>query len=301
MGNMQIDTAIQILTETGDYKLLKRLQLDLPTLIQTPPPLTTKTGICLDTETTGLSSETCKIIELGMIAFEYDIQTCQVLRIIGRYNGFEDPGEPLSQEVKDVTGITDEMLVGQALDDEQVNNFLSSADIIIAHNSGFDRPFMENRYPITIQKCWACSMSQIDWKAEYISSKTLEYLLIKCGGWFIDAHRALNDAEGLLGLLLENLPHSGRPILHALIEKARQLETRIFAAGAPFDSKDKLKGRGYRWNDGEDGRPRSWWKDVANTVLEEETIWLSEEVYYGGDAGSVVTMGITPYNRFSKR
>lgn len=27
--------------------------------------------------------------------------------------------------------------------------------------------------------------------------------------------------------------------------------------------KDALKIRGYRWNDGSDGRPKSWWIEVA--------------------------------------
>ena len=32
--------------------------------------------------------------------------------------------------------------------------------------------------------------------------------------------------------------------------------------GSPFESKDRFKERGYRWNGGEDGRPKSCYKEV---------------------------------------
>ena len=36
--------------------------------------------------------------------------------------------------------------------------------------------------------------------------------------------------------------------------------------------KDHLKARGYRWSDGSDGRPKSWWIEVAEEALDDELI-----------------------------
>lgn len=293
--------ALETVRSTGNYKLLQRLAIDqhpgfssIGATCQSP-----KICVCLDTETTGFTHGKDKIIELGMISFLYDPDTFRIINILDRYNGLEDPGEPLSQDVINVTGITDEMLAGQHLDDEKAMAMLSSANIIIAHNAQFDRPFLEDRFPVCVQKAWACTMSQIDWSSEYVTARTLEYLLFKCGGWFIDAHRALNDAEGLLALLMSNLPFSGAEVFKALLEKARTKDTRFFAIGAPFDKKDAMKERGYRWSDGKSNKPKCWWMDVADK--QEETDWLSENIYPNGNLTNVQTIPVTAFTRFSTR
>lgn len=51
------------------------------------------------------------------------------------------------------------------------------------------------------------------------------------------------------------------------------------AEGAPFDLKDQLKRRGYRWSDGSDGRPRAWWVEVDEAMAEAETAYLEQEIY----------------------
>ena len=142
--------------------------------------------------------------------------TAEIIRITDRYNGFEDPRQPLEKEITDITGITDEMVAGQAFDDNLVRSLINKATMVIAHNAAFDRKFVEARYPIIARLPWACTVSQIDWYLERISSRNLEFLLYKCGGYCINAHRALDDAEGLLGLLLGNLPVSETPIFKAL-------------------------------------------------------------------------------------
>jgi DNA polymerase-3 subunit epsilon len=68
---------------------------------------------------------------------------------------------------------------------------------------------------------------------------------------------------------------------------------------SPFESKDVLKRRGYRWNDGSDGRPKSWWIDVADGGVEAEVTFLRTEVFqYSAD---VRTRRVTAFDRFSDR
>ncbi|WP_439630798.1 exonuclease domain-containing protein [Shinella sp.] len=54
---------------------------------------------------------------------------------------------------------------------------------------------------------------------------------------------------------------------------------RIYAENSPFDMKDHLKARGYRWSDGSDGRPKSWWIELPEEKLEEELHFLRTEIY----------------------
>jgi len=301
MNPLEVEIAISALHSTGDYLVLRRLDLERDTRFTRKPVEGSRIALCLDTETTGLVHAVDSIIELGIVAFEYDPVTAGIIRIVDRYAGFEDPGHPLSDEVREITGITDEMVAGQAFDDERVNALARQASLVIAHNAAFDRTFVEKRFPLFAGAAWACSMTQVDWQAERINARSLEYLLYKCGGWCINAHRALDDAEGLLGLLLGRLPVSDTPIFKALLARANQETSRIYAVNAPFDRKDLLKQRGYRWSDGSTGGIKAWWRDVPYEAEREELDYLAGEVYPGGDTRSVTVRRIDAVTRFSSR
>ncbi|MBB4343082.1 hypothetical protein GGE56_004471 [Rhizobium leguminosarum] len=57
-----------------------------------------------------------------------------------------------------------------------------------------------------------------------------------------------------------------------LHEASQTSRVRIFAENSRFDMKDHLKTRGYRWSDGSDGRPKSWWIEVGEEALDEELL-----------------------------
>jgi hypothetical protein len=50
--------------------------------------------------------------------------------------------------------------------------------------------------------------------------------------------------------------------LSLLLENARRKTIRIWAEQAPFDLKDELKKRGYRWSSGDEGRRKAWYVDI---------------------------------------
>lgn len=299
-NQLEAEIAITALHATGDYLVLRKINLEQDSRFSHKAGAETRVGLCLDTETTGLSHRDDRIIELGIVAFEYEPDTAQIIRVIDRYNGFEDPGAPLSREIIEITGITDAMVQGQRLDDERVNNLAVQASLVIAHNAAFDRPFVEARFPVFARIPWACSLMQIDWQAERLQARSLEYLLFKFG-WCINAHRALDDAEGVLGLLLDSLPQSGVPAFQALLERAGESVSRLYAIGAPFDKKDLLKLRGYRWHDGADGKPKCWWTTVAEAQEQEELSFLSKEIYGTLTPNPVECHRIGPMDRFSLR
>lgn len=300
MNALEQELAITDLQGTGKFQILRKVELDTNNNFTGRSVPEAKVALILDTETTGFDADTCKIIELGIVAVEYDPATGDLIRVVGRYSGFEDPGEPLSQEIIDVTGITDEMLAGQSFDDQAVQSLLGLAVLVVAHNSKFDRPFIETRFPSFKHIAWGCSLEQIDWQGEKLSARVLEYILFKFG-WFINAHRALDDAEGLLCALLEKLPISGERAFKALLEKAREPICRVYAVNAPFDKKDLLKQRGYRWSDGSSGIPKCWWTSLPESQELEELAYLANEIYPGGNTKSVDIKRIGPRDRFSKR
>lgn len=300
MNALEIEIAIAALHSTGDFQVLRRLDLERETRFARASQQG-KIAICLDTETTGINHLQDKVIELGMVAFEYLPETGEITRVLGRYNGFEDPGFPLPDEIKEITGITDDMVAGQRFDDAEVQNLAASASLVIAHNAAFDRKFVETRFPVFRDTPWACTVSQIDWKSERISSRTLDYLLFKICGLTIHAHRALDDAEGVLGLLLGRLPVTGLPIFKALLDSATQTTSRLSAVGAPFDKKDLLKDRGYRWSDGTQGTAKAWWRDVPFHEERQELEYLAREVYPRGNADAVQIKRIDAFARFSVR
>jgi DNA polymerase-3 subunit epsilon len=68
----------------------------------------------------------------------------------------------------------------------------------------------------------------------------------------------------------------GASALAVLLDQARKKTIRVWAEQSPFDLKDVLERRGYRWCDGSDGRPRSWYINVNEIAFLKTEIYLSE-------------------------
>ena len=178
---------------------------------------------------------------------------------------------------------------------------VESAAIIIAHNAGFDRKFVEQQFPIFAEKAWGCSYSQVPWSRENIESSKLEYLAYKFG-FFYEAHRATIDCLVGIHLLSQTLPSSGELVLKELLTNAKVKTYQIWAEAARFDAKDLLKARGYRWNDGTNRKPRSWYTEVEEAMCETELHFLQQEVYLNKpEMKHIIVNEITPFNRFSAR
>jgi DNA polymerase III subunit epsilon len=143
------------------------------------------------------------------------------------------------------------MAAGHKIDGDSVTAFASDAAIIIAHNAAFDRKFAERYWPVFAAKPWACSVSQIEWRAHGFEGSRLGYLLNGIG-LFHRSHRAVDDCHALLEILAHTISGTERTALSLLLENARRKTIRIWAEQAPFDLKDELKKRGYRWSPGDE-------------------------------------------------
>jgi DNA polymerase-3 subunit epsilon len=263
------------LEATGDYKILRRLIPRLRTVV--PSACESKTGIIIDLETTGLDTERDEILEVAMVKFSYS-RDGHVLNVIDTLQAFQQPSNPITADIVQLTGITDAMVEGHMIDARVVENFIADANITIAHNAGFDRKFAERYWSAFRHKHWACSATGIAWKEFGFGGAKLEYLLT-ASGLFHDAHRALDDCQATLEILARELPGTTVTSLSMLLERARRKTFRVWATGAPFALKEALKRRGYRWSDGTDGRSRAWYIDVVEDALEIEQKFLITEIY----------------------
>ena len=70
MNVLETEIAITALHATGEFSVLRKLNLDRDSRFTLKSVPGTKIGLCIDTETTGLNHTEDKIIELGIVAFE---------------------------------------------------------------------------------------------------------------------------------------------------------------------------------------------------------------------------------------
>ncbi|MDT8991670.1 3'-5' exonuclease [Curvibacter sp. APW13] len=263
-----------ILDAHPDFRVLRRLQpcLDWPVRSEGK----TLQVVLLDTETTGLDHGRDRIIELAMLRFTWNPATALPEGPVQVFDQLEDPGFPIPADAQRITGITDGEVQGKRMDDAAITTFLTGVDLVIAHNAGFDRPFAERRIPVFASLPWACSFADLDWKALEESSAKLESLALSLG-LFYDAHRAETDCHALLRVLVEPRAQLQGSNGLALLAQAAQLPAyRVQAVGAPFEAKDLLKARAYRWN----AENKVWSTTLTGKdALVTECHWLRDEVY----------------------
>ncbi len=283
------------LEQSLDYRVLRRL---IPRSEFSPSDGgAAKTALLLDVETTGLDPARDEIIELGMVKFSY-LPDGRIIRVIDTFSSFNQPSIAIPAEIVALTGITDEMVSGHRLEGDLVSQFASDTVVTVAHNAAFDRKFIERYAPLFEHKAWACSVSEVEWRSLGFEGSRLPYLLMKAG-LFHEAHRAVDDCLALLEILALRLPQLDRTVLSVLLERARRKTIRIWAEHSPFELKDELKQRGYRWSDGADGRPRSWYIDVDENNQAAEIEYLQRTIYQR--ELEVRTQTLTAFDRFSVR
>lgn len=263
------------LTATGAFRVLRRLQV--PPRYTDPRGAKTHTALFIDVETTGLKRDADRIIQLAMVPFTFTEDGC-VCDVRRSESWFEDPGIPISAEITKLTGIRQEDVAGQRIDDARVQALLDDAVLVIAHNAAFDRPFLERRIPAFAALPWACSMAEVPWIAEGLPTTKLEWLAERHAGVFYEAHRADVDCFAGIHLLASTLP-SGQRAMSALLGAVRRRTVRVWALESPYATKELLKSRGYRWSGGEGGQPKAWYRDVPMAEVTAESEWLRAHIY----------------------
>lgn len=293
----ELEKIVKTLEQSGKFRVLRQIE-PRSRFHTNDKKLPERRGIILDVETTGLDNAIDEVIEIALLPFTYGLDG-KLYAVQEPYHSLQDTSREILPEITAITSITKEMLEGKAIDIEALENLVSRADLIVAHNASFDRPFAEKLSKEFKVKPWACSMSQINWRQEGFEGNKLPYLVSQAG-YFYDGHRAVNDCMATLELLAMNLPNSGTSAFATLLETARENTTRIWAVGAPYELKDDLKTRGYRWN-GEvsSDKLKAWYVDVPEVDTQRELEFLYEKIF--GQQLHLPSNKITAVDRFSNR
>lgn len=259
-------------------------RLDLPERLCDPGDAELRRAVFVDVETTGFAHEHDSVIELAALPFTYtlDGKVFEVLHDEAQVHR-QDPGRPLPEEITQLTGLTDDDLRGERIDVEGASALIDRCGLMVAHNAAFDRAFVEQVLPSARSKPWACSRAEVPWTREGFASQALHCLLCARGVYARDRHRALADCEAGVWLLAQPLPVSGVTVLAAMRARALAPSERLWAVKAPFEAKDLLRARGYRWMPHmREAIERSWWVELAPEEVDAEIEWLSGNVYPNG-------------------
>ncbi len=266
------------LEETGDYRVLRRLERRLVTATvasQWTEPV--RYGAYVDVETTDDDPAACEIVQLAMLLFAFTDEG-QLLGVLDSYATMNEPRKrPISLGAMQVHHITYEATLGRHIDRERVGSMLHSVSLVAAHNASFDRRVLERELNVFSVYPWACSFRDVDWKKRGHSCAKLEHLLAFHAGEFYDAHDALADCYAGLRILTVE-PDVGQQLpLAELLDGSRQTH-RVWAGGAPFGLKDALKSRGYLWSPGDDRRRKAWHFDTPDSEdADRESAWLRSQ------------------------
>ncbi len=189
--------------------------------------------VCFDMETTGLNRRKDAITELGAVVLKNG-------EIIDTYSAFLNPGRPLTREIVNLTGITDEMVCDAPGQEEGLNRFLDWVGDrpLAAHNADFDTGFLRE----------GCRRIGRPFTNTYLDTLILaQNLLPQLGKYKLDIiaqhlnlppfthHRATDDAEIMaliFAALTRNLHDMNVCSLQQINPAMRSVRVTVGSAGA---------------------------------------------------------------------
>lgn len=312
---MSINEAVEMLSASPAHRILKKFEPRAEYGLLRDP----KVALMVDVESTGLDTDNDRIIQFAGVRFEFDAAG-NIGHVGPMYASLEDPGMPLPETITELTGITAEQLVGQRIDDGMVEGLLADVVLVIAHNAEFDRRMVEGRFSGFDRVAWACSQRDVKWEKFGVRGAKLDYLLMMLCDEFHEAHGALQDCLAGIHVLAtprclpggkclcasdsmtgdDGCPVHGEPVspFQMLLESVRTPTVRIFARNSPFETKDTLRARHYRW---QPDPIRCWTKDVRADEVEAERAWLRDHVYPHGSSFIAPAKTIARRDYFSAR
>lgn len=248
---MNILEHVKAVEEHEDYKVLRRITRKHS--FSDDPILEPMKVLVVDTETTG-TTEADQIIENAAVLIEVCPTTGRIGKVIQVHEGLEEPSVPIDPAAQKIHGISLDMVKGKTIDKEEYRQMYDQADLVLAHNSQFDREYIEKMFApfgLDLLKLWGCTYKEINWSERGFNKSGLEYLVMS-SGYFYGAHRAADDVFALIQCLATPSEDKGYPLLE-LLKRVREPSYMIKTTDT-FDFKDKLKARGYFY----DPTDKSW-------------------------------------------
>lgn len=272
-----------------------------------------RTGLLIDTESTGPDPLVDEIIQLAMVPFLYVASSGRILEVMPALTWLEEPSREISAEASAVHGLTLEDVRGLHMPADEVVALWDQADIVVAHNAPFDRTLFRRRFPDFPAKPWGCSYRDVPWRRAGYSSGALGSLLSEHTQQHFHGHDAARDCYATLACLSAPFlsPHFTEldwyPLYHVLREINAE-RVRVWANGAAFHTKDTLKARGYQWYDptSQRGVPvqnlgrKAWYRDLPASAQADELAWLTQTIYLQDASRYVLLQPLSNLDRFDR-
>lgn len=157
-----LSEALETVRGHPDYRVLSRISTPVARPALAPDAASVRVAV-IDLETTGMDWATDHVIEIAVVVCDVCKATRLIKQFVTEYSSLNDPGIPIPPGATAVNGITDAMVAGQHIDAKALEVCLFGVDLVIAHNSGFDRPFAEVLHAEFAALSWACSFPEVDW------------------------------------------------------------------------------------------------------------------------------------------
>ena len=158
--------------------------------------------VVFDIETTGLSPQTCAITEIGAVRYKMG-------EVSETFSSFVNPKMPISEEITNLTGITNDMVKDAPGIENVLPDFLKfvNGDVLVAHNASFDISFIRS----------ACEKCKIPFDPTFIDTVSMSrqintdlknHKLDTLAQYFdlgdFNHHRAFEDAH-MLALIYKSM------------------------------------------------------------------------------------------------
>ncbi len=124
------------------------------------------------------------------------------------------------------------MVVGQMIDVLASGPSIEPADLVVAHNARFDRPFCEAFSPMFAHKAWPARSPRSTGPNAVFEGSKLGYLIGQ-SGYFHDGHRAVDDCFALLEVLGQARAGVSAAPFAELHETSQRSRVRIHAENSP--------------------------------------------------------------------
>lgn len=196
-------------------------------------PLLQDTYVVFDVETTGLSAVHDVIIELAAVKMQNG-------QVVEKFSEFANPHRPLSQHIRDLTHITDDMLQDAPEIDDVIGRFLTfiEGSVLVAHNARFDMAFLQaavkriGHPPVDNPVLDTLELARFLYPK--LRNHRLNTLSDKLGVTLEQHHRAVYDAEATGHVLFKMLLEASNRNLTTLKQLDEDLGERDYSRIRPF-------------------------------------------------------------------
>ena len=160
--------------------------------------------VVFDIETTGFSSATNHIIEIGAVKVENG-------KIVDRFSTYVNPQEPIPYRITKLTTITDADVMDAPTIDQVLPEFFAFCEgcVLVAHNASFDTGFIkENARKLELPYAYThvdtLAMARV--LLPQLAKFTLDHVAKTVGVSLENHHRAVDDAEATAEIFEKFIP-----------------------------------------------------------------------------------------------